>query len=138
MLMIKKSCNFIEPEVQLITPSQHCCSQILPSIDDYLQVKNLRPLLISSRYIDDKTILQSDWLRAFWVITVEQDFSQKCSFYRIISNIIINHCLHLCVWFLMFFQLKQMRLFESTQLLMYSSLKTLNSIKKLVNLLWWN
>ena len=38
-------------------------------------------IFVSSRDIDDQ-ILQSDWLRAFYVITKEQDFSQNTLFWR--------------------------------------------------------
>ena len=47
---------------------------MLPFRDDYLHALNLRYRLIPSRNIDDQRILQSDWLRAFCVITVEPDF----------------------------------------------------------------
>ena len=36
---------------------------MLPSLDDYLNARNLRDLLILSRDIDDQRILQSHWTR---------------------------------------------------------------------------
>ena len=38
---------------------------MLPSLGDYLHVKNLREQLMPHRDIDDEIILHSDWLRAF-------------------------------------------------------------------------
>ena len=37
---------------------------MIPLLDDYLRVKNLRDCWISSRDIDDQRIIKSDWTRS--------------------------------------------------------------------------
>ena len=37
---------------------------MIPLLDDYLRVKNLRDCWISSRDIDDQRIMKSDWTRS--------------------------------------------------------------------------
>ena len=65
ILIINELCNLIGREAQLATPNQKWKSQVLPSLDDYLHAKKKKKKykLILSRAIDDKQILQSDWLR---------------------------------------------------------------------------
>ena len=50
--------------------------QLSISINLYQHAKNQVFPLFSSEDTVDKKILQSDWLRAFWHISQEPDFSQ--------------------------------------------------------------
>ena len=50
---------------------------MLPFFYDYVHAKNLWDQLTSSRDIDDQRILQSDWLKVFYIIMKKNpDFSQ--------------------------------------------------------------
>ena len=64
ILVIKESCNMIGPEALLATPNKKTWSQILISLDDKLDENKIRYQLFLSRDIDDKRILQSDWIKA--------------------------------------------------------------------------
>ena len=57
------------------------------SLSRYLSAANMSmKKLIPSRYIDDQSILQYDWTRAFWTITCEPEFSQICALRKKIEN----------------------------------------------------
>ena len=47
----------------LASPNQKLESHMLPSLHEYFHAENLRYKLITSKYIDDQRILQSDWTR---------------------------------------------------------------------------
>ena len=64
---------------------------MLPSLDGFVQAKNVEYRLIPSRDMAKQRILLADWLRAFQVTNEEPDFSQTCSFTRIIKNIVMIH-----------------------------------------------
>ena len=62
-----------------------------------ISVQNLRYLLTPPRDAVDQRDLHSDWLRAFCIgeteneRTGEPDFSEKCSFCRIINSVAPYH-----------------------------------------------
>ena len=56
--------------------SQNIFNQLLDLVNLYEHAKNEAVSSICSGEIVDLKILQSDWLRAFWPISQEQDFSQ--------------------------------------------------------------
>lgn len=86
--MIKESFKLTEPEAQLATGNLKWYSQMLLFFDDYLQAKNLTGCLISSRDIDDQTILQNDWPRGSKVITKELNFPWTKGFSRIMKTLL--------------------------------------------------
>ena len=57
-------------------PYQKTFNQLLIFLNLHQHAKNEAVSLICSGEIVDLKILQSDWLRAFWLIFQEQDFSQ--------------------------------------------------------------
>ena len=89
--MIKESFKLTEPEAQLATGNLKWYSQMLLFFDDYLQAKNLTGCLISSRDIDDQTILQNDWPRGSKVITKELNFPWTKGFSRIMKLFCKTH-----------------------------------------------
>ena len=58
-------------------PNQKIFDQLLIFVNLYQHTKNEAISSICSGEIVDLKILQSDWLRAFWPISQEQDFSQN-------------------------------------------------------------
>ena len=56
-------------------PNQKSFNQLLILVNLYHHAKNEAISLISSGDILDLKILQSDWLTAFWRISLKQDFS---------------------------------------------------------------
>ena len=52
----------------------------------YQRAKSQSILSFPSRDIANLKILQSEWLRAFWIIPQEPDSFQICHFYRNIEN----------------------------------------------------
>ena len=63
---------------------------MLPFFYDYVHAKNLWDQLTSSRDIDDQRILQSDWLKVFYVIMKKNNrfFTGLC---RIMKNTDMHH-----------------------------------------------
>ena len=59
---------------------------LVPFIHAYLNAKNQSQILIYKWNTDDLRILKSYWLRAFFAFTWELDFSQACSFFRMLMN----------------------------------------------------
>ena len=57
----------------------------------YQQAKNQAVSLIFSKDIVDQKILQSDWLKTFWPISLEQKFSQIWDLCRNTENNINFH-----------------------------------------------
>ena len=54
--------------------------------DDHLRAKNLRDCLIPSRDINNRRILQSDWLRSFQAIPEKPYFYQAYRYAKIIRK----------------------------------------------------
>ena len=63
-----------------------CHTRLLPSMDVYLHAKSQSEISTPSRDIIVERILRSDWPRAFWPKTQEQDFSWTCGFRRMIKG----------------------------------------------------
>ena len=57
-------------------PNQKNFDQLLIFVNLYQHAENEPVLSTCSEEIVDLKIMQSDWLRAFWPISQEQDFSQ--------------------------------------------------------------
>ena len=66
---------------------QHAKNQLIPSVHSWDQIYSICP----GEIVHLKTI-QSDWLRAFWPISQEQDFSQIKDFSRNTANNKHFHC----------------------------------------------
>ena len=58
-------------------PNQKIFDQLLIFVNLYQHAQNEAMPLICSGGIGDLKTLQSDWLRAFWPISQEQNFSQN-------------------------------------------------------------
>ena len=61
------------------------------SLVKFYMKKNQRCSWIPSKNIDDKRILQSDWMRVFWPKTCEAEFSQIWGLHREIENCRVFH-----------------------------------------------
>ena len=70
------------PHLFLTVPNQKILNQLLIFVNLYQHAKKWDYFIICSGEIVDLKILQSDLLRAFWPISLEQDFSQ----YRICAG----------------------------------------------------
>ena len=70
----------------LTMPNQKIFDQLLVFVNLYQHAKNETVSSICSREIVDLKILQSDWQRALWPISPEQDFSQYIGFVQEHSN----------------------------------------------------
>ena len=77
----------VRPHPFFTTPTPIFFSQLLISMNLYEHAKNQTFSLICSRDIVDLKILQSDWSRAFWPISQEQDFSQAWDLCKNTANI---------------------------------------------------
>ena len=71
-------------------PKQKIFDQLLIFVNLYQHTKNEAISSICSGEIVDLKILQSDWLRAFWPISQEQDFSQNFQNFQNLLFIIVR------------------------------------------------
>ena len=66
--------------------SENLLMSLVSFIHVYLHAKNQSQILIYQWNTDDLRILKSHWLRAIFAFTWELDFSQACSFLRMLMN----------------------------------------------------
>ena len=66
--------------------SENLLASLVFFIHSYLHAKNQGQILIYLWNTDDLRILKSHWLRAIFAFTWELDFSQPCSFLRMLMN----------------------------------------------------
>ena len=66
--------------------SENLLASLVFFIHAYLHAKNQGQILIYLWNTDDLRILKTHWLRAIFAFTWELDFSQPCSFLRILMN----------------------------------------------------
>ena len=67
---MKETCYLIEWKKQLAIPNQKRWSHMIPYLEEYLNVKDLRFQSIPSRGIVNQTSLESDWTRDTWDWTI--------------------------------------------------------------------
>ena len=66
--------------------AQNLLMSLVSFIHAYLHAKNQGQALIYQWNTDDLRILKSHWLRAIFAFIWELDFSQACSFLRMLTN----------------------------------------------------
>ena len=66
--------------------SENLLMSLVSFIHVYLHAKNQSQILIYQWNTDDLRILKSHWLRTIFAFTWELDFSQACSFLRMLMN----------------------------------------------------
>ena len=72
------------PQINFL--SENLLMSLVSFIRAYLHAKNQSQILIYKWNTDDLRILKSHWLRAIFAFTWELDFSQACSFLRMLMN----------------------------------------------------
>ena len=72
--------------MRMIIFSENLLMSLVSFIRAYLHAKNQSQILIYKWNTDDLRILKSHWLRAIFAFTWELDFSQACSFLRMLMN----------------------------------------------------